>query len=164
MMAKEKQLPNTNIHQRSSETRISTRLINNHQADEHKKRNPKETTAKNHQVTKSPKIHTPNNFHTHNFNPTKSKEWLWIVFLAQLVLFLHLIFTNVTSRQSHGGLQWYLGAIMMGKMGGLDLPPFPNRRKWRIFPLEGTLLTRKFSWNPSINFRGICYVSFQGGR
>lgn len=161
-MAKEKQLPNTNIHQRSSETRTSTQLIqliNNHQVDGHKKK-PQRNNSKKSPRQKSPKIHNPPTTFTHTTSTQpKSKEWLWIVFLAQLVLFLHLIFTNVTSRQSHGGLQWYLGAIVDGEDGGVGstiLPPTPP--KMEDFSLKRDTFTRYFHGTQASIF-----VSFQGG-
>lgn len=60
-------------------------------------------------------------------------EWLWIVFLAQLVLFLHLIFTNVTSRQSHGGLQWIVYCSIIAVVAGIlffDTLPQMQRIEW----------------------------------
>lgn len=119
------------------------------------KKEPQRNNTKkspSHQITQNSP--PPTTFtHTTSTQP-KSKEWLWIVFLAQLVLFLHLIFTNVTSRQSHGGLQWYLGAIVDGEDGGgwIYHPP-PNPENGGFFPLKGTLLQGIFM-EPKHQFSG----------
>lgn len=166
-MAKEKQLPNTNIHQRSSETRTSTQLIqliNNHQVDGHKKRTPKKQHQK---ITKSPnhpKFTTPNNFHTHNFNPTKIQGMALDSFPGSA----GVIFTSHFHQCHLSTKSWWIAVVprcycWWGRWGGLDLPSSPQPRKWRIFSLKRDTFTRNFHGTQASIFGGYVMLVFRGG-
>jgi len=73
-------------------------------------------------------------------------EWLWIVFLAQLVLFLHLVATNLTSSRQRGGLQWIVYCWIMSVVAGIlffDTLPQMQRIELETDPLLLDLLSSR---------------------
>eukprot|EP00435_Cladocopium_sp_Y103_P056777 s3485_g19.t1 len=73
-------------------------------------------------------------------------EWLWIVFLAQLVLFLHLVATNLTSSRQRGGLQWIVYCWIISVVAGIlffDTLPQMQRIQHETNPLLLDLLSSR---------------------